>query len=439
MSGGDLFGALQDDLVQHVLSFLPSRDALKTAVLARRWRYLWRSTPAVRVNGSGDDFRLFVNRLLLYRDGASPLRSFEIDADLLIGEESDGEYSAYDPREVDPHVDLWIRHALSTCRARSLIARFEDEEIMWSPRQKLPFASPHLTTMRLQGVELHHGRLDFSCCPALLHLSLTACSLDGDAIVSPSLERLHIMDCASESPTRISTPSLRHLQLSGDHQGICTAPSSLDTMPCLTNASIQLTAVIKGGDGDGSGAGRSLILHGLSEATSLELIATSNDGRTIFLRDLAWCPTFPKLKTLILNEWCVYDDVTAIECILRHTPRLESLILQLNFKNRPTLQVEGEGSDNTSEQSILNFEHLKTVEITNRPSYYYYRVVYFDTRIAEVFKLFSDLGIPSSKISINWKKGQPSTYTQFLSAVIYVKIPYKNKHIGQIGSCTWLP
>jgi hypothetical protein len=84
--------------------------------------------------------------------------------------------------------------------------------------------------------------------------------------------------------------------------------------------------------------------------------------------------------------------------------------------------VEGERSDNTSEQSILNFEHLKTVEITNRTPYYYERVVYFDTRIDEVFKLFSDLGIPSSKISINYKKpeGQPSTYTLFLSAVIYV-------------------
>ncbi|XP_051206607.1 MEIOTIC F-BOX protein MOF-like [Lolium perenne] len=435
MRGGDRFEVLPDDLVQHVLSFLPSRDAVETAVLARRWRYLWRSTPAVRVNGSGDGFRLFVNSLLLHRDGASPLRSFEIDADLLIGEESDDddEYSYF-----DPHVDLWIRHALSTCRARSLTVRIPlpADQDRWSPK---PFASPHLTTMRLQGVDLDHGSLDFSCCTKLLHLSLTACSLDGDAIVSPSLERLHIMDCASESPIRISTPSLRHLQLSGHHDGICTAPSSLDTMPCLTNASIQLTGFVEGGDGDAN-AGRSLILRGLSEATSLELIATRSDGRTIFLRDLAWCPTFPKLKTLILNEWCVYDDVSAIECLLRHTPRLESLILQLNFKNCPTLQVEGEGNDNTSEQSILNFEHLKTVEIRNRPPYYYEPVVYFDTRIGEVFKLFSDLGIPSSKISINYNtEGQPSTYTQFLSAVIYVKIPYKNKHIGQIGPCTWLP
>ncbi|XP_071680274.1 F-box protein At5g03100-like [Lolium perenne] len=219
MSGGDLFGALPDHLVQRVLSFLPSRDAVKTAVLARRWRYLWRSTPAVRVHGSGNYFRLFVNSLLLFRDAASPLRSFEINADLLIGEERD---------EVDPHVDLWIRHAVSTCRARSLIARFDDqrfwhEKIMWSPRQKLPFASPHLTTMHLRGVILDHGSLDL---PKLLHLSLRACRLNADAIVSPLLKRLHIMDCESGSPIRISTPSLRHLQLSGDHQGFL-APAAL--------------------------------------------------------------------------------------------------------------------------------------------------------------------------------------------------------------------
>ncbi|XP_071680271.1 F-box protein At5g03100-like [Lolium perenne] len=199
MSGGDLFGALPDHLVQRVLSFLPSRDAVKTAVLARRWRYLW--------------------SLLLFRDAASPLRSFEINADLLIGEERD---------EVDPHVDLWIRHAVSTCRARSLIARFDDqrfwhEKIMWSPRQKLPFASPHLTTMHLRGVILDHGSLDL---PKLLHLSLRACRLNADAIVSPLLKRLHIMDCESGSPIRISTPSLRHLQLSGDHQGFL-APAAL--------------------------------------------------------------------------------------------------------------------------------------------------------------------------------------------------------------------
>jgi hypothetical protein len=46
MRGGDRFGALQDNILKHVLSFLPSRDAVKSAAFARRWRHLWRSTSA---------------------------------------------------------------------------------------------------------------------------------------------------------------------------------------------------------------------------------------------------------------------------------------------------------------------------------------------------------------------------------------------------------
>jgi hypothetical protein len=101
MGDRDLFGALQDDLVKHVLSFLPSRDAVNSAMLARRWRHLWRSTPAVRVKGSGDGFRLFVNSLLLHREVSSPLLTFEIESDLWIGEYDEGralDYE-YDPRD----------------------------------------------------------------------------------------------------------------------------------------------------------------------------------------------------------------------------------------------------------------------------------------------------------------------------------------------------
>nr|XP_020196836.1 F-box protein At1g19070-like [Aegilops tauschii subsp. strangulata] len=82
--GGDLFGALPDELLRHVLSFLPSRDAVHTSLLSRRWRHLCRSAPAIHVRGEGDAFCVFVNSLLMGRDAASapPLRSFEIDANL---------------------------------------------------------------------------------------------------------------------------------------------------------------------------------------------------------------------------------------------------------------------------------------------------------------------------------------------------------------------
>ncbi|CAM0910884.1 unnamed protein product [Alopecurus aequalis] len=435
MSRGDRLSALLDDVLQHVLSYPPSRDAVKSAVLSRRWRHLWRSTPAVRVKGTDDRFRLFVNTLLLYRDASSPLHSFEIDADLILGHK-EHEEADFDPREIDEHVDMWIRYAVRRCRARSLPARFDDEGIKWSPQQPQPFASPHLTTMLLHGVILADDLLDFSCCPALLHLTLSACTLEGNALTSPSLERLSIIGCIADYDSarmRICTPSLRRLQVSdanSSYEGDLEAPS-LESMPWLRNASIQLlTSSFSTGNvqmhvrDDDGGAGGSLLLHGLSEATSLELMASHSDTRITLLRDLKWCPTFTKLRTLILNEWCVYADVTDLTCLLRHTPRLESLILQLPFKNRPTLEVKTEGSHITSEWTFLTMEHLKTVEIKNYREFYYFGPgVDFDKRVVEILKLFSDWGIPSSKIRINdYKKseGKTSTYTQFLCVVFYV-------------------
>ncbi|KAM0919314.1 hypothetical protein ACQ4PT_008242 [Festuca glaucescens] len=245
MSRGDRFGALQDDLVQHVLSFLPSRDSVRSAVISRRWHHLWKSTPVVHVTGNDDRFRLFVNSLLLHRDTTPPLRSFEneeVDSD-------DEDYGDDPPYVVDPHVDQWISHAVSTCHTRSLTARFPEEDTMWSPRQPRPFASPHLTTMHLDGVKLKDGLLDFSCCPALLHLSLTSCRLYAGAFVSPSLECLSIIACdirIADGRTRmgVSTPSLRHLQLCGDvAQGFPKAPC-LESMPWSTKSSIRLTGYL---------------------------------------------------------------------------------------------------------------------------------------------------------------------------------------------------
>ena len=100
-----------------MLSFLPSREAVKSSCLAHRWRHLWRSTPAVSVcDTDGDDLRLFVDTLLLRRHAAAsspPLRSFEIYADNLLVPHYDEnrDYSDLDDDyipKVDAHVDLWI-------------------------------------------------------------------------------------------------------------------------------------------------------------------------------------------------------------------------------------------------------------------------------------------------------------------------------------------
>jgi hypothetical protein len=41
---------LADDLLQHILSFAPAREAAASAILSRRWRPLWRRTSAVHLD-----------------------------------------------------------------------------------------------------------------------------------------------------------------------------------------------------------------------------------------------------------------------------------------------------------------------------------------------------------------------------------------------------
>ncbi|KAF8711302.1 hypothetical protein HU200_029325 [Digitaria exilis] len=49
----DCISALPDELLHHVLFFLPSGDVMRTCVISRRWRHLWRSTRALRDTTAG--------------------------------------------------------------------------------------------------------------------------------------------------------------------------------------------------------------------------------------------------------------------------------------------------------------------------------------------------------------------------------------------------
>lgn len=49
----------------------------------------------------------------------------------------------------------------------------------------------------------------------------------------------------------------------------------------------------------------------------------------IFRKDLTHCPVFSKLKTLLLNDWCITGNLGPLICFLQHSPTLEKLTLQL--------------------------------------------------------------------------------------------------------------
>ncbi|KAJ1274869.1 hypothetical protein BS78_05G092900 [Paspalum vaginatum] len=74
--------SLPDEALQHILGFMVAPEAVRTSVLARRWRHLWKFATDLRLGYLGDEeaavkaHREFVDHLLLLR-GGSPLDTCE--------------------------------------------------------------------------------------------------------------------------------------------------------------------------------------------------------------------------------------------------------------------------------------------------------------------------------------------------------------------------
>ncbi|CAM0874787.1 unnamed protein product [Alopecurus aequalis] len=372
-SGGDIIGTLQDDLLQHVLSFLPAQQAVRTCVLARRWRDLWKTATGLRIAGGHEveltpvhELREFVNHLLLLRARA-PIDTCEFRFDVIADDDV-------------PRVGLWIRHVI-LCQVRLLrlyMSRDSHRLGVHFYVDNLPLVSRNLRILELIDTGLNDSFLDFAACPALEDLVIyNGCFVHVRKISSESLKRLTIIEGSFNQHirTRIYVPSLISLRLEDNWD----RTPVLESMPLLKAAFVRFIKEsldrccysdswdcqiedcqgcydLQGVDSD-----ESVILEGLSEAENLILI--DEHDTFIFRRDLKWCPTFSKLKILLLNEyWCVPTDFHALACILEHSPILEILTLHF-FSKGPKHEVEIKGSYNAVESSAAISEHLKTVEV----------------------------------------------------------------------------
>ena len=112
----DRLSALPDELIHTVLSFLPAPEVVRTCLLSRRWRSLWRSAP--RIDLDMQDFGIpmmsvrdgpleekwarfedFATNLLLFHDNTSSLGEFRLSSHV------------YNHR----HVDRWIHRGIEYC------------------------------------------------------------------------------------------------------------------------------------------------------------------------------------------------------------------------------------------------------------------------------------------------------------------------------------
>ncbi|CAL4985213.1 unnamed protein product [Urochloa decumbens] len=369
-SGRNCSSALPDNVLQHMLSFLPAHDAVRTCVFAKSWRHIWNFTTGLLIACGGETepasgmpslVRAFVEINNYARDSRVLSRDFD----------------CYALDDEDNRCVLLKR--LSEAQNLALIPH--------------DIGKRHLTRLELDGMELSNSFFDFSSCPSLEHLEIASCDLwETNMIMSESLKRLSITNClfGKRFRTHVNVPNLVSLRLDSH---LYRAPV-IERMPTLQEEYVRVghensnSADCDDEDcyschgalrGDNK---KCVLLECLSEAENMALISESKTF--IFGRDLNKCPIFSKIKTLLLNvSWCVAPDFPALSCILKNTPVLGKLTLQL-FSKGPKHKVEMIGRFNSMERSAVISEHLKAIRI---------KCEVVDEEVTEILKFLCTLNI----------------------------------------------
>ncbi|XP_037480416.1 uncharacterized protein LOC119357641 [Triticum dicoccoides] len=205
----DRLSALPDTLLHHIMSSLKAWEAVRTCVLARRWRHLWASSPYVdlRVRHSSgrdadppEEFRHFAHRLFLLRDASAPVGTLRLRS----GDKDAG----YD----EDDASAWIRAAINR-NARVIHLAGHRSEI--ASLERVQFVSCHLKVLKLSYARLDGRILKqlSSCCTSLEELDLKDCLVTGARIVSASLKTLIMLKCKIKCVFSIAAPNLLLLRL----------------------------------------------------------------------------------------------------------------------------------------------------------------------------------------------------------------------------------
>jgi hypothetical protein len=264
-NGVDRLSSLPDELLHHVMSFLPMPEVVRTSLLSVRWRSLWASTPFVHIDYQDfkdenkprgvDDEKLkeFGDHLLLLRDDAVCLD----EARIFVTHGSSWNNFA------------WVRHAIKH-KVRllhvsgSVHSPYLDSTSM--------FPSQHLKIIRLQSLFLCHRFFEMlnNEWSVVEYLELEEFSLIRvKEISSRSLKVLHMIRCFNGEGLLICARSLTDLSILDP---TCLGAIVTRDLSSLVKASVTLSSESLNFPIDTMVYGHRL-LDGPSHATTLELHA----------------------------------------------------------------------------------------------------------------------------------------------------------------------
>ena len=199
---------LPDPILQHILSYLSTKNAIQTSILSKRWKYLWTSIPKLDFDEGALDRRLmfmkFVERVLALHD-PSNIKNFSLSCNVQYDTSHINSWICSVVKHKVQVLNLYLRNFQELLALPSCLFTCESLEVLtlnMFHSLKLPssifFSSLKILTLeKVIFSDDHSTQQLFMGCPILENLSIVDCiwkNVKTVCISSPMLQRLFISD-----------------------------------------------------------------------------------------------------------------------------------------------------------------------------------------------------------------------------------------------------
>ncbi|KAJ3686709.1 hypothetical protein LUZ61_015873 [Rhynchospora tenuis] len=344
----DKISSLPDPILISILSLLTMKEAVRTSVIAKRYRNLWVFVPGLefdfddflpsdeileKLEEDDEDLSEYEEKFVKFVDGVFEHRGpLNLDSFKLVWNEDDSDpirattwldiVAKLKPKFLFVHIftenyNFEVPDSVFASKSlQELVLHLGFETI--TPRS---VNLPCLKRLTLDSIEIREEVMQkiLSGSPALEEMVLSDCLLSFCGISSCTLKRLILDGYHNEKPPEIliSTPSLAYLEVRSWAMG----KLKFKELKSVVRAQIHIHELSDD---------ESLFLTALSNVTSLELVLSVwalRDMRDVLEKETTRFPTFNNLRTLKIGGWPLTHDFDLVDRFLLYAPNLENLIL----------------------------------------------------------------------------------------------------------------
>ncbi|KAL5706939.1 hypothetical protein ACHQM5_025044 [Ranunculus cassubicifolius] len=368
----DRISDLPVPILQHILSFLPSLDAVQTCILSKHWRQIWCYVDSLDLNYNssfhrlgGSKFHDFVDRFLLSRH-VSKIRKFALSLSRVTTWQN--------------KVHLWIIHALKhnvevldidTCvNLTPHVFTSENLREFKLSNNDLYLPSfinlPALRKLHLNGVFIGSGQLDepfFSAIPSLETFIMQDTKFKNHKFSTISARRLKSFTLTGNftSSIDICSPNLTLLKLEKSN-------SEVEFSKCIRIDS-NLTNVVEASIRLPVSCFESLIqlFTVLQNSRNLTLSASFLQSFAVLLQNDSCISKyigtpFHNLKSARLETDFSDGEILVINTLVSNSPHIEALYLE-NVEEEADEMIISTHCEEEKVWRVYKLSHLKLVEI----------------------------------------------------------------------------